>query len=200
MSDDVQVWKWYAGYGIEPENFSVGPEDTRDAIIAAARIEFCGETFTIIEAWRGVFSPPSADDLMGEMTERWGDDDMGREDYPEFSGPLEAIKAAERDLDDLLRAWFERHRAIMPTPWCFADSRNTETFKVEEVEEPKTRYAEFYNRAGMLDDVTGPALRALPAEEYSAIVDEHHRRTDLLAIATERGVVMDYHDPRFEAA
>ena len=78
---------------------------------------------------RGVFAPPSGNCLMGEMIEHWGDDGIGSEDYPpEFGGPLEAIEAAEKDLDDLLKAWFERHRAIMPTPWCFADSRNTETF------------------------------------------------------------------------
>jgi hypothetical protein len=128
-------FKWYAGSGVEPENFNVGPEDAREAIIGCARVEFCGEIFTIIEAQRGEFSPPSGDDLMGEMIERWADDDMGREDYPGFEGPLEAISAAEKDLDALLTEWFERHRAIMPTPWCFAGSRNQETFYSAGVDE-----------------------------------------------------------------
>lgn len=62
-----------------------------------------------------------------------------------------------------------------------------------------TRYAEFYNRCGMLDDYNGPRLRSLPDAERFAIIDEHRRRTDVIAGAfAERGEVIDYHDPRFE--
>lgn len=62
-----------------------------------------------------------------------------------------------------------------------------------------TRYAEFYNRCGMLDDYNGPRLRALPEAQRFAIIDEHHRRTEAISKAyAERGEVIDYHDPRFE--
>jgi len=117
---------WYAGAGAQPENYALGPFNTRDDAIADGRDYYDGQAFTVIEACKGEFSPPSADALMGEWLERWGDDDMGREDYPEFKGPKAAIDAAEADLDQLLSAWFERHRAIMPEPWCFGESRNEE--------------------------------------------------------------------------
>lgn len=119
---------WWAGRGAQPEDYTAGPFGTREEAIQVGRVDFDGEGFTVIEARKGKFSPPSADDLMGEWSERWGDDDIGREDYPEFAGPAEAIKAAEADLDALLANWFERHRKIMPEPWCFAETRNEEFF------------------------------------------------------------------------
>lgn len=126
-----QPFLWYAGEGQQPEDYRLGPYDTREQAITDAREYYAGQTFTIIEARKGEFSPPSADDLMGEWIERWANDDMWRDDYPEFAGPLEAIKAAEVDLDALLAGWFERHRAVMPSPWSFADSRNAETFQAD---------------------------------------------------------------------
>lgn len=73
---------------------------------------------------------------------------------------------------------------------------------VETVEQvARRRYAEFYNRAGMLGDHEGPALRALPDDLRFAIVDEHHRRTDIITEAWgARGEVIDYHDGRFAPA
>jgi len=61
-----------------------------------------------------------------------------------------------------------------------------------------SRYAEFYNRAGMLTDRAKAALLSLPAAERNAITDEHNRRTEAIAEAwAEKGEVIDYHDPRF---
>lgn len=129
-------WGWYAGRHVEPENYSLGPFETRDDAIAEARSDFGsdGDGFTVIEACKGEFAPPSAKRLMEEMLERWGDDDMGREDYPDFEGTAEAVTAAESDLDVVLAAWFERHKAIMPSPWCFDSSRHEEYFPTADEE------------------------------------------------------------------
>jgi hypothetical protein len=129
---ETNPYKWYVGNGAQPENYSEGPFDTREIAIEVGREEFTEFGFTILEAFKGAFSPPSAADLMEEMLDRWSDDDMGREDCAEFEGGKDAIKAAEADLDALLNGWFQRHAAIMPKPWCFYASRNEEYFPPEE--------------------------------------------------------------------
>lgn len=128
------LWGWYAGRGAEPENFDTGPEPSRDAAISAGLTNYDGETFTVIEAQRGEFAVPQARHLLESWLEQWGDDDMGREDYPELEGPPAAIAVAHDDLDALLAGWFSRHKAIMPVPWAFAASRNAETFPSAEGE------------------------------------------------------------------
>lgn len=125
---ETNTFKWYVGNGGDPENYSEGPFNTREDAIAVGREEFPDHGFTILEACKGAFGPPSAESLMLEMCERWADDDMGREDCVEFEGSAAAIKAAEADLDAILSAWFARHAAIIPSPWCFQSSRNAEYF------------------------------------------------------------------------
>lgn len=120
-------WKWYAGR--DNENYTVGPEDTRKAVIAAGRQDFDGEAFHIIEARKGTMRPwlPSASDIVEQMFDRAYEDGAFGDDYGEPYGPLEAQKAADDDLDALLAAWYERHADVFPTPWMFAESRNAET-------------------------------------------------------------------------
>lgn len=119
-------WKWYASR--DEENYTVGHEDSREAVIAAGRVDFDGDAFHILEARKGTMRQwlPSGSDITDQMFERASDDGAFGEDYGEPLGSLEAQKAADDDLDAVLAAWFERHAAIFPTPWAFAESRNAE--------------------------------------------------------------------------
>lgn len=119
-------WKWYASR--DEENCTVGPEASRDAIIAAATRDYDGERFHIVEARKGTMERwvPSGSDIIDQVFERSSDDGAFGDDYGEPEGTPEQIKAAEEDLDALLTAWYARHKHIFPEPWQFAESRNCE--------------------------------------------------------------------------
>lgn len=60
------------------------------------------------------------------------------------------------------------------------------------------KYEHYYNRCGMMLDHERVLFRYLPEAERFALVDEHHRRTDIITEAyAERGEIIDYHDARF---
>lgn len=58
MNDVDTDWGWYAGRGADPENYDLGPENTREAIVQVGLDELDGEPFTI-----AALSPRSADGL-----------------------------------------------------------------------------------------------------------------------------------------
>lgn len=117
------TWQWYAGH--DGETYSLGPEPTRDAILSVGRDDYGGDAFYIVEATKGTMQEylPSATDVIEMMQERADNDGAFGDDYCEITG---SVKAAEADLDQLLRDWYARHAAIFPTPWKFASSRNEE--------------------------------------------------------------------------
>lgn len=121
---------WYFGCGSEPEHY-YGGFATRDEAIAAGHRDHDPDVFSIVEAQKGEFAMIGGEDLVEQLLERWGDDDLGADDYPELEGTAEERSAAVDELDALLEGWFEKHRRIMPIPWSFAATRNNETFNVD---------------------------------------------------------------------
>jgi hypothetical protein len=121
------AWSWYASR--DEESYLVGPEDTREAAIQAATEDFDGEPFHVVEACKGSMAAflPSGERLIEWMTECADDNGaFGEDDYCELIGTPEAITAAEEDAAATLKAWFDRHAALFPTPWAFAATRNGE--------------------------------------------------------------------------
>ncbi len=125
MGDDN--WSWWASR--DEENYTVGPEDTREAVIAAGATDFDGEAFHIVEALKGSMARwlPKAERIIEIMAEASDDDGaFGEADYCELVGSAEAVSAAEADLNAALSGWFARHAGIFPTPWAFFRTRNAE--------------------------------------------------------------------------
>lgn len=123
----AQHWQWWASRN--EEQYLVGPEDSREAVIQAGIEDFDGESFHIVEARKGSMAGylPSGQRLIEWMTE--GADDngaFGEDDYCELTATPEAIEAAEADVEAVLADWFKRHSAIFPEPWAFAATRNGE--------------------------------------------------------------------------
>jgi hypothetical protein len=117
------VWQWY--YGQSDEAYTGGPCADRQEAVESGEHEFDGEPFFIIEAAKGSMMKflPSAERIIDDTLERADDDDAFGDNYAERARDA---TAAEADLDALLKGWFERHKAIWPTPWAFAATRNSE--------------------------------------------------------------------------
>jgi hypothetical protein len=123
-------FQWYWAAGEQPETYTGGPEKSRDAAMSAALREFeAGEVFTLISATKGSFwsAIPSAAEILDLAAEKASDDDMfGEDGFDDYVGGAAAVKAAEADLNAVLKAWFDRHQAIFPTPWTFGETSNEE--------------------------------------------------------------------------
>jgi hypothetical protein len=130
LTTDQDGFQWYWAAGEQPENYTGGPEVSREAAMRAALREFePGDVFTLISATKGTFwnAIPGAAEIMDLAAEKASDDGMfGDDGFDGYVGGRAAEKAAEDDLDEVLKAWFERHRAIFPTPWTFDDTRGEE--------------------------------------------------------------------------
>lgn len=108
---------WYVGANEEYMNIG-GPFDTREEAIAAGRYEQCGDPFYICNAALYSWVAPSADEVMDSWIERH--DELWWEDgFSGFDGAPDAEVCAEEDLQNVLNAWFERHRGMLPTPTAF---------------------------------------------------------------------------------
>jgi hypothetical protein len=120
-------WQWYAS--TDGENYTVGPEDTREAIIEAATGDFDGQPFVIVEAIKGIptlriFSRSDADiiELLDEANRDKGDPE-GDSLFADVT-PFHAEQLAEA-LNDKIEEW-ARVCEINPHVWAFAETRNQE--------------------------------------------------------------------------
>lgn len=131
---DPEKWEWWASR--DEENYTVGPEGSREDVVAAALCDFDGEPFHVVEACKGSMSSylPSGQRIIEWMQECADDNGaFGDDKYCELTGSAEAIAAAEADAKAVLADWFARHAAIFPTPWAFRATRNAEWISPAEV-------------------------------------------------------------------
>lgn len=129
-------WGWW--FSSDEENYS-GPYATRDAAIAAARSEHCGEfdrvegvgRFYLLEARQGpiaLWRYVDSSDVMENVCQAV-DDDYGGEDGIEWDGawPDAADARLELWLRRLVRFWQWWH-GIKVRTWGFTHSRNAERY------------------------------------------------------------------------
>lgn len=130
MASEAQ-WFWWAGRNEEWLN--VGPERTREDVIAAA-ISDIGEgegDFIVLEGVMHEISL-SASTVIDNAYEHWGDDSdlfSMEQDPPEPQGSKEDEAAAEAEMQAFLDAWVAKWRHTLPTPNMFAATRNQETVR-----------------------------------------------------------------------
>ena len=127
MTDNTD-WGWYAARGADPENYNIGPENTREAIVQVGLEELDGEPFSIIEARKGPPPPPSAATVMDAHHEALCDDGAWGDDDGERRGVTDADqKRAEAALQAALNGWWDTHwNTLFMAPWVFAHTRNEE--------------------------------------------------------------------------
>lgn len=127
---------WDAGHNEDYMNIG-GPFKTREEAIAEGRHDRQGEPFYICNAALHGWTAPDADCVM----DHWVDDhdELWWEDgFCGFDGGNEAEAIARDDLQTVLNAWFQRHRAILPTPTAFCIHSDGEWIdRPAPVEEPK---------------------------------------------------------------
>lgn len=125
MSD--RQFKWYWGYGEEPDVF-YGGEDSRDAILQVARRECDGEGFSIVEADKSVpdFGFFDADQVLEQYDEHniecWSEDGP---DFPDIK--LEVKRELEKALGATLKRWMDKHKCH-GRAWAFGSQRHQEYF------------------------------------------------------------------------
>lgn len=123
--------KWYYGPGPDPEHF-YGVYDTKEQAIAAAKGEWPGECFTIVEAENGDVSYDLFDfdhilERLDEVNEeRWGEDGM-----PDVAATGEQRRELETTLEKATEAFFKKHK-LSPKAYMFSTVRNQETFNDDE--------------------------------------------------------------------
>ena len=131
----MSEFKWYFGSGEEPEHYTLAGTATREETIAEGTAYYDGETFSIIEGAKGTMKSfvPCVDRIIDMMIESADDDGaFGEDGFDDMRGTPEAIKAAEHDLEAVMREWFDRHAAIFPEPWSFARTRSEEVIVGED--------------------------------------------------------------------
>lgn len=116
----AETGDWWIGMGDEYMNIG-GPVATREKAIEIGRDYMAGDPFYITRAQLHAWSAPDAATVMDDWVN--GTDEFWYEDgFPGFEGPnqREREKAAEADLQEVLNAWFERHKDMCPRPTAFA--------------------------------------------------------------------------------
>lgn len=126
-------FRWYVGYGREPEIYQIA-EDTRDAALQAARNDQyddpCYGGFTLVEADKSVMTANIdgdgiAERVMEELCEN--NEECFGEDGPD--DPWAHIKDAHRSLGQAIEEAVEIWLAVNPgKTWCFGTTRNAEYF------------------------------------------------------------------------
>jgi hypothetical protein len=124
MATETQ-WQWYAS--TDGEHYTVGPEDTREAIIEAGTQDFDGEPFVIVEATKGgptlrIFDSAGVIEMLDNANEGKGDPD-GDSLFSDVT-PFHAEQLAEA-LNDKIEEW-ARVCEIKPHVWAFGETRNQE--------------------------------------------------------------------------
>lgn len=125
-------FEWWVGGNDEFLNIA-GPLASREEAIAAGEHDRPGEPFYICRAGLHEWRAPDAASVMDQWVE--GHDELWFEDgFGGFDGPnaSEREKAAEADLQEVLNAWFVRHKAMLPTATAFAWHTDGEWFNLAE--------------------------------------------------------------------
>lgn len=135
MTEPANPWGWWASQ--DEETYIVGPEASREAVIAAAAVDFDGEDFHIIEAVAGCVEQyiPSGDDVIGWVLESAADDGLfGESGDADMSGAKETQAVAVAELDTAIKAWTQKWKHLLPVPWRFGATRNREYIALCETE------------------------------------------------------------------
>ena len=123
----TEAWEWWASR--DEENYTVGPETSREAVIEAARVDFDGEPFHIVEAVKRSAASliPSAGDFIERALEDAADNgEFGEDGDFGLCGKPETQSEAIAELDAAISAWAAKWSHILPTPWAFRKTRNAE--------------------------------------------------------------------------
>lgn len=127
------VYQWWAG--TDEERMTVGPELSREDIIAAGKAEFDDEPFVIMEAMHSVPSVPDGDRFIEMFVDK--NEDLAGEDAT-FGDDMNPPAGARAELTAILHAtftaWLDKHDA-WPTVWMFSSTRNQETINPEPIED-----------------------------------------------------------------
>lgn len=119
-------WGWHASFD-GGERYTVGPEATRDAIIAAARLDAEGMSFTILEGRQAPIQVSDSVDaeLILDAVE---DQELGDPDGDPLTADVTKEQAVDltRRVADAVDRW-QDHHGIVLLPWAFTDTRNEET-------------------------------------------------------------------------
>lgn len=115
---------WYVGSNDEYLNIG-GPFHTREEAIEAGRADKCGDPFYICNAALHSWAAPDADTVMDSWIE--SHDELWWEDgFDGFCGARDSEVVAVDDLQTVLNDWFERHKAMLPTPTAFCATSDGE--------------------------------------------------------------------------
>lgn len=131
MSGSDGNFKWYFGGGAQPEYYT--QEESREAALRAARIDYPEGDFTICEADKAVPSHDVFDG--GHIIERFEElnEDCWGEDGAEIHPTGEQRRELEAALSATLKDWMDKH-GLNGRVWSFGTTRNEEYFPhVDEV-------------------------------------------------------------------
>ncbi|ADK99415.1 hypothetical protein [Brevundimonas subvibrioides] len=124
------VWQWWAS--LDEETYTVGPEDTREAVIEAGLVDFDGRSFHIVEAIKGDPAQmlPNAETFVSRALEDAADEgEFGKDGDYDLAGKPEVHQAAFADLDAAIATWVVKWGHLLPTPWKFRSTRNPEVIE-----------------------------------------------------------------------
>lgn len=133
--DNTDEWFWYYSRGSDPES-CYGEFDSRDEAIGEARGMYGeDEEFCIVEARKKHRRELIVDaDAVMELILDSNEDQWGEDGFDDYVGPEGGVTKAGEDLNEVLKAWMERHYHIYPRPWVFAETRNLEVFNTPATE------------------------------------------------------------------
>lgn len=126
-----QIWQWYAS--TDGERYTVGPEDSREAVIELATNDFDGEPFTIVVATKGeailrIFDNSNVIELLDGANE----DNAGEDGESLFDDVTrEQADALASLLNSAMEFWAKLHNIKPDTPWAFGQTRNQEDITPE---------------------------------------------------------------------
>jgi hypothetical protein len=136
MNDAKRNWGWYAS--ADQENYSCGPETSRDAIIQAATDDEIGlcdllkpQVFHIVEAWQGdvmLADHFDADAWIEELNDNLSD--VGHPDgEPMIDLTAVALSSLDRAVREAVGKW-QSDNNLRFRQWVFGGTRNEETITV----------------------------------------------------------------------
>lgn len=129
-SIDATAWKWWASR--DEETYTVGPCDTREAVIAEGRSDFGSRPFFIVEATKPdptQLIPPAASFISRVLEDAADDGQFGEDGDYDMRGPDDVIKTAFAELDAHLTGWAAKWKHLLPVPWQFNGTRNAEVIE-----------------------------------------------------------------------
>lgn len=167
-------WQWYYAQGSSPDTYRGGFPTLAEAVSGACG-DYGGQIVTIVEALKEAPSPPGGEDvvdLFGDQNEdAWGEDG-----FEGLTGSPEAVEVALAELTAAVKGWFDKHSALLPTAWMFAQTRNETTFNTSTLPEA-------VETSPALVLMAEERLRQIVVEGWSEGHDDEHSNGELLRAA-----------------